>query len=93
MPTPVYDMLPMAWHPDVHGGELDTEPLQPQIQPTGYGALAAKVRAWACTYWERAADLPALSPALSGGARAMPMAKTAGTVTTQAPKIAYRCLL
>ena len=30
----------------------------------GHRAVAAKVRAWACTYWERAADLPALSPAL-----------------------------
>lgn len=63
-PTPVYDMLPMMWRPGVHGGELDTRPVPPAIQPAGYGALAAHVRTWVTTYWERAADLPALSPAL-----------------------------
>lgn len=64
VPTPVYDMLPMQWRPGVHSGELDTRPVQPQNQPAAYTELAATVRAWACTYWERAADLPALSPAL-----------------------------
>lgn len=64
VPTPVYDMLPMLWRPGVHGGELDARPLQPQAQPTGYAALASEVRAWAITYWERAASLPALSAAL-----------------------------
>ena len=64
MPTPVYDMLPMLWRPGVHGGELDTATLQPQAQPAGYAALACEVRAWAITYWERAASLPALSATL-----------------------------
>lgn len=64
LPTPVYDMLPMLWRPGVHGGELDTAPLQPQAQPAGYAALACEVRAWAITYWERAASLPALSATL-----------------------------
>ncbi len=64
VPTPVYDMLPMLWRPGVHGGELDTAPLQPQAQPAGYAALASDVRAWAITFWERAASLPALSAAL-----------------------------
>jgi hypothetical protein len=63
-PTPVYDMLPMMWRPGVHGGELDIRSVQPQSQPAGYSALAATARAWATTYWERAASLPALSPAL-----------------------------
>ena len=64
VPTPVYDMLPMAWRPGIYGGELDVSPVQPQIQPTGYGALASEVRIWAIAYWERAASLPGLSPAL-----------------------------
>ena len=63
-PTPVYDMLPMMWRPGVHSGELDARPVQPQAQPAGYAALADPVRNWAITYWERATDLPALSPAL-----------------------------
>lgn len=63
-PTPVYDMLPMQWRPGIHSGELDARPVQPQNQPAGYADLAREVRAWAVTYWERAADLPALSPAL-----------------------------
>jgi len=61
-PTPVYDMLPMLWRPGVHGGELDARPVQPQAQPHGYAVLAAQARAWAITYWERAANLSALSP-------------------------------
>ncbi|MES2948228.1 MAG: HipA domain-containing protein [Pseudomonadota bacterium] len=64
VPTPVYDMLPMLWRPGVHGGELDTRPVQAQAQPAGYAALASQARAWACAYWERAACLPALSPKL-----------------------------
>jgi len=64
VPTPVYDMLPMAWRPGVHGGELDARPVQAQAQPGGYGTLAAEARAWAITYWERAAALPGLSTAL-----------------------------
>lgn len=63
-PTPVYDMLPMVWRPGVHSGELDARPVQPQAQPAGYAALADQVRTWAITYWERAASLTALSPAL-----------------------------
>jgi hypothetical protein len=63
-PTPVYDMLPMMWRPGVHGGEMDARPVQAQAQPAGYAALAAQVRTWASVYWERAASLPSLSPAL-----------------------------
>ena len=64
VPTPVYDMLPMVWRPGVHGGELDARPVPPPAQPAGYAGLATKVRAWAITYWERAAQLPALSSTL-----------------------------
>lgn len=63
-PTPVYDMLPMLWRPGVHGGELDARPVQPQTQPPGYAALAARALVLAITYWERAANLPTLSPLL-----------------------------
>lgn len=63
-PTPVYDMLPMMWRPGVHGGELNTRPVQPQAQPAGHAALAATVRTWAIHYWERSASLHSLSPAL-----------------------------
>ena len=41
-----------------------TAPLPTLVQPAGYAALAAQTRTWAITYWERAACLPALSPAL-----------------------------
>ena len=64
VPTPVYDMLPMMWRPGVHSGDLEVRPLQAQVQPAGYAALAVEVRQWACTYWERAAALPTLSLAL-----------------------------
>lgn len=64
LPTPVYDMLPMLWRPGVHGGELGARALMPQPQPAGYAALDVKVRAWAISYWERAASLPTLSAAL-----------------------------
>ena len=64
VPTPVYDMLPMLWRPGVHGGELDAGPVQPMLQPAGFEAQAAQARAWATTYWQRAAGLPALSAGL-----------------------------
>lgn len=64
VPTPVYDMLPMQWRPGVHSGELDVRPVQPQAQPAGYADLAATARTWAISYWDRAASLPCLTPAL-----------------------------
>lgn len=64
IPTPVYDMLPMLWRPGVHSGELEAQPVQPQTHPAGYAGLATQIRAWAITYWERATNLPALSPAM-----------------------------
>ncbi|MBC7548980.1 MAG: hypothetical protein H7224_10145 [Polaromonas sp.] len=60
----VGDVLPMMWRPVVHSGELDARPVQPQAQPAGYAALADQVSAWAITDWDRASDLPALSPGL-----------------------------
>ena len=60
VPTPVYDMLPMAWRPGLHGGELDLVPIHPQRQPAGFEAEAQQARAWAMEFWERAAQLPAL---------------------------------
>ena len=64
VPTPVYDMLPMMWRPGVHTGELGTQPVPASVQPAGYAELAATVRNWARIFWERAAALPELSPAL-----------------------------
>ena len=60
VPTPAYDMLPMAWRPGVHGGELDLTPIHPQRQPAGYETEARLARGWAMEFWERAAQLPAL---------------------------------
>jgi len=64
VPSPVYDMLPMMWRPGVHSGELDAAPVRPQPQPAGYAPQAVQARAWARTYWERAASMTALSRAL-----------------------------
>ncbi len=64
VPTPVYDMLPMAWRPGVHGGELDLTPIHPQPQPAGFEAQAQQARAWAIDFWERSALLPGLGDTL-----------------------------
>ena len=64
VPSPVYDMLPMMWRPGVHGGELDARPVRPQHQPAGYAPQVVQARAWARSYWERAANMTALSSAL-----------------------------
>ncbi len=62
--TPVYDMLPMIWRPGVHGGELEPAPVQPQPQPAGFETEAARARAWAAIFWQRAAQLGTISPIL-----------------------------
>jgi HipA-like C-terminal domain len=62
--TPVYDMLPMQWRPGIHSGSLDAEPVRRQFQPPGFEAQAQQARQWAVRYWQRAANLPALSEAL-----------------------------
>lgn len=59
--TPVYDMLPMMWRPNIHSGMLDLDPVRPQLQPKGYGAQAGQAREWALDYWQRAAELTGLS--------------------------------
>ena len=64
MLTPVYDMLPMLWRPDTHGGDLSTAPVQPQPQAAGFAAQAAHAQAWARDYWARAAGVTAISSAL-----------------------------
>jgi hypothetical protein len=57
-------MLPMMWRPSVHDGSLDAAPLRPQPQPAGFEAQALASRIWAIEFWERAAQLPGLSPVL-----------------------------
>ena len=64
VPTPAYDMLPMAWRPGVHGGELDLTPIHPQRQPAGFEPQAQQARAWAIEFWERSAQLSALGDTL-----------------------------
>ena len=64
LPTPIYDMLPMLWRPSIHGGELSTALVQAQIQPMGYAPQVALARTWARDYWDRAANLAALSRSL-----------------------------
>lgn len=62
--TPVYDMLPMMWRPNIHSGMLELDPVRPQPQPAGYGAEAALAREWAIGYWDCAGELPGLSAAM-----------------------------
>jgi hypothetical protein len=54
IPTPVYDMLPMMWRPDIHHGNLDPSPLREPIIPAGYAAEATVARGWAIGYWQQA---------------------------------------
>ncbi|MGB4115929.1 MAG: HipA domain-containing protein [Polaromonas sp.] len=54
VPTPVYDMLPMMWGPDIHSGNLDPSSLREPLLPIGYAAEAALARAWATGYWQQA---------------------------------------
>lgn len=62
--TPVYDMLPMMWRPNIHSGMLELDPVRPQLQPAGYGAEAGLAREWALDYWQCAAELTGLSAAM-----------------------------
>ncbi len=55
-PTPVYDMLPMMWRPDIHSGNLDPSPLRESTLPIGYAAEAALARTWAIDYWQQASS-------------------------------------
>jgi serine/threonine protein kinase HipA of HipAB toxin-antitoxin module len=64
VPTPVYDMLPMMWRPDIHSGNLDPSPLSEPVLPAGYAAEAALARTWAIDYWQRASRLDELSAEL-----------------------------
>jgi hypothetical protein len=52
--TPVCDMLPMMWRPDVHSGNLNPSPLREPLLPIGYAAEAALARSWAVDYWQQA---------------------------------------
>jgi hypothetical protein len=54
VPTPVYDMLPMMWRPDIHSGNLDPSPLREPVLPRGYEAEAVLARSWAVDYWQQA---------------------------------------
>ena len=54
VPTPVYDMLPMMWRPDIHSGNLDPSPLREPVLPIGYAAEVALARTWAIDYWQQA---------------------------------------
>jgi hypothetical protein len=62
--TPVYDMLPMQWRPNIHSGALDADPVRAQPQPVGYAQEAGLARQWAIDYWQQASTLPGLSAAL-----------------------------
>lgn len=54
VPTPVYDMPPMMWRPNIHSGKLDPSPLREPVLPVGYEAEVALARAWAIDYWQQA---------------------------------------
>lgn len=64
MPTPVYDMLPMKWRPSIHDGSLDVAPVQAAMPLAGFEAQTEWAKARAMRYWQRAAQLPDLSPDL-----------------------------
>jgi hypothetical protein len=64
VPTPVYDMLPMMWRPDIHSGNLDPSPLREPVLPRGYAAEAALARIWAIDYWQQASRDAELSAEL-----------------------------
>ena len=66
VPTPVYDMLPMMWRPDIHSGNLDPSPLREPILPMGYAAESALARTWAIDYWLQASNDAELSNELRG---------------------------
>jgi HipA-like C-terminal domain len=63
-PTPVYDMLPMMWRPDIHQGNLDPSPLREPVIPAGFAAEAALARTWAIEYWQKASTNTELSTEL-----------------------------
>ena len=56
VPTPVYDMLPMMWRPDIHSGNLEPSPLREPLLPIGYAAEVALARTWAIDYWQQASS-------------------------------------
>ena len=56
VPTPVYDMLPMMWRPDIHSGNLDPSPLGQPLLPMGYATEAQLARTWAVDYWQSASN-------------------------------------
>lgn len=56
VPTPIYDMLPMMWRPDIHSGNLDPSPLREPVLPIGYSAEVALARTWAIDYWQQASS-------------------------------------
>ncbi len=62
--TPVYDMLPMQWRPNIHSGALDADPVRAQPPPTGYAKEQALARQWAIDYWQQASTLADLSAPL-----------------------------
>lgn len=62
--TPIYDMLPMMWRPSIHSGSLDADPLRQPPVLAGFAAQADAVRDWAVDYWQRAAAMRTLGPAL-----------------------------
>lgn len=64
VPTPVYDMLPMMWRPDIHSGNLDPSPLREPVLPRGHAEEAALARTWAIDYWQQASGDAELSTEL-----------------------------
>jgi hypothetical protein len=64
VPTPVYDMLPMMWRPDIHSGNLDPSPLREPTLPIGYVEESALARTWAIEYWQQASKDAELSAEL-----------------------------
>lgn len=55
--TPMYDMLPMMWRPNIHDGTFGVTPIRVQPIVTGYAREYADARAWAISFWREAAQL------------------------------------
>jgi hypothetical protein len=66
VPTPVYDMLPMMWRPDIHSGNLDPSPLREPRLPVGCAAEIDLARSWAIDYWQQASCDAELSGEMRG---------------------------
>ena len=62
--TPVYDMLPMMWRPDVQSGELNVTAVAEQSVSPSYARDRVVAREWAILFWQQAATLDAIDTPL-----------------------------